>query len=257
MQLMVTGRHVNVTEAMKQYAREKLSRVMHERPHLNEVHLIMDVQKYRHRVEISARGKNLEVFCREETDDMYRSIDSAIAKLDRQLSKYKERHTRRQQKATTPSPPAPPSEGKGAEEQYLSLRVTMKPMFMGEALLQIKTERHLFFVFLNAETEEVNFLYRSGDGEITHLSPKKIKGMDQPAQFHVRVFREDSITPDAKLRGLRKGSREVEWSSPEDALASMAAQGEKYRFFMNTTAENASAVYRQINGTYAIIEPKQ
>ncbi|MCX6354407.1 MAG: ribosome-associated translation inhibitor RaiA [Candidatus Aureabacteria bacterium] len=255
MQLMVTGRHVNVTEAMKLYAREKLSRVMHERPHLNEVHLIMDVQKYRHLVEISARGKNLEVFCREETDDMYRSIDSAIAKLDRQLSKYKERHTRRQQKAT--ASPTPSSEGERAKERYLALRVTMKPMFMSEALLQIKTEQHLFFVFLNAETEEVNFLYRSGDGEITYLSPKKIKGMDQPAQFHVRVFREDSIAPDAKPRGLRKKGCEVEWFSPEKALASMEAQGEKYRFFMNTAAENASVVYRQMNGTCAIIEPKQ
>ena len=77
MQLIVTGRHVRVTGAMKEYAREKLGRVVTRRPHLNEAHVIMDVQKYRHIAEITVRGKGLELFCRAETPDMYASIDSA------------------------------------------------------------------------------------------------------------------------------------------------------------------------------------
>jgi len=256
MQLIVTGRHVDVTEPMKNYAREKLSRIMHDRPHINEIHVIMDVQKYRHRVELSVRGKNLELFCQEETADMYASLDRALAKLDRQLLRYKERHLRKHQ--------PPPGRAQGAlpreetaerEAPYIAHRFPMKPMYLSEAFLQMKVERHLFFIFLNAETEEINLLYRRGEHEIGHLVPKKIKGPGQQATFQLRVFSEDSIMPDAQPRPLRKEDSDIAWATPEEALASMLAAGEKYRFFMSTVAENASVVYQQVNGTYALIEP--
>lgn len=256
MKLIVTGRHVDVTESMKNYAREKLGRVMHERPHINEIHVIMDVQKYRHLVEISVRGKNLELFCREETPDMYASIDRALAKLDRQLLRYKERHLRKHQPAPDRMREALPiEETVEREEPAITHRFSMKVMYPREAFLQMKAGRHLFFVFLNAETEEINLLYRLGEEEIGHLVPRKIKGMDQDAKFQLQVVREDSIAPDAKLRPLRKEDYYVAWAEPEEALASMLAAGEKYRFFMSTMAENASVVYQQVNGDYALIEP--
>jgi putative sigma-54 modulation protein len=256
MQLIVTGRHVDVTEPMKNYAREKLTRIMHERPHINEIHLIMDVQKYRHRVEISVRGKNLELFCREETPDMYASIDRALAKLDRQLCRYKERHLRKHQPPTVRAHGALPQEETAErEEPSIAQRFPIKPMYPSEAFLQMKVGRHLFFIFLNAETEEINLLYRIGAHEIGHLIPRKIKGPDQQARFQLRVFSEDSITPDAKPRSLRTERHDVAWATPEEALAAMVAAGEKYSFFMSTAAENASVVYQQVNGTYALIEP--
>lgn len=256
--LIVTGRHVDVTEAMKNYAREKLSRVMHERPHINEIHVIMDVQKYRHRVELSARGKNLELFCQEETADMYASIDRALAKLDRQLLRYKERHLRKHQPDQVRAGEALPSEEPAErDETSITNRFSMKVMYPQEALLQMKAARHLFFTFLNAETEEINLLYRLGEDEIGHLIPRKIKGMDQPAKFQLRAVREDSITTDSKSRSSRKEDHLVAWATPEEALASMLAAGEKYRFFMNTMAENASVVYRQVDGSYALIEPAE
>ncbi|MEJ2745372.1 MAG: ribosome-associated translation inhibitor RaiA [bacterium] len=256
MKLLVTGRHVEVTEAMKNYAREKLGRVMHERPHINEIHVIMDVEKYRHRVELSARGKSLELFCQEETPDMYASIDRALAKLDRQLLRYKERHLRKNQPVPIRDMETPlVEETVEGEEPSITHRFAMEIMYPQEAFLQMKSERHLFFVFLNAETEEINLLYRLGEEEIGHLVPRKIKGMDQEAKFQLQVVREDSIAPDAKLRARRKEDCYVAWAAPEEALASMLAAGEKYRFFMSTMAENASVVYQQVDGAYALIEP--
>lgn len=255
MQLIVTGRHVAVTEAMKQYAREKLSRMMHERPHLNELHMIMDVQKYRHIVEIAARGKNLELFCKEETDDMYISIDRAVAKLDRQLLRYKERHERKQTKSVAPASPGSAPEGE--EGLYFSRRFPMNPMYLNEVLLQMKAERHLFYIFLNAETEKVNLLFRINDDEIGCLAPKKIKAPPQQAVYHLSTIREDSIAPGARPRFSKKEIREIGWSTPDEALAAMVAAGEAYRFFMSTLAEDASVVYRQVDGTHALIEPRR
>jgi putative sigma-54 modulation protein len=256
MKLLVTGRHVDVTEAMKNYAREKLGRIMHERPHINEMHVIMDVQKYRHRVELSARGKNLELFCQEETADMYASIDRALAKLDRQLLRYKERRLRKHQSVPDRAMETLTSEEAAeGEEPSITQRFAMKLMYPQEALLQMKAERHLFFVFLNAETEEINLLYKLGEDEIGHLVPRKIRGMDQEAKFQLRVLKEDSIATDSEPRPSRKEDYYVAWAAPEEALASMLAAGEKYRFFMSTLAENASVVYQQVSGDYALIEP--
>lgn len=256
MQLMVTGRHVAVTEPMKRYAREKLGRIMHERPHINEVHVIMDVEKYRHRVEVAVRGKNLDMFCSEETADMYTSIDRVLMKLERRLRRYKERHTRRHQ--ALPAREAPAREEAAArDEPYIAQRLPMKPMYLTEALLQMVVERHLFFAFLNAETEQVNLLYRTGEGEIGHLAPRKIKGPDGPALFNLKVFAADSIRPDAKPKVVRSERCPVLWASPEEALDAMIAAGERYRFFMNIEARNACLVYRRANGGYALIESRE
>lgn len=257
MQLIVTGRHIDVTEPMKRYAREKLSRIMRDRPHINEVHVIMDVEKYRHRVDLTVRGKNLNLFCREETPDMYASIDGALAKLERQLRRYRERHFRKHKPPPELARGAIPSEEPpDREEPYINQRLAMKPMYFNEALLRMKVERHFFLVFLNAETEMVNLLCRTGDHEIGHLVPKKIKDRGRGAKYQLRVFSEESINPDAKPRLLKKEKRYVEWSTPEEALASMTAEGKKYHFFISTAAQNACVIYQEANGNYALIEPR-
>lgn len=259
MQLIVTGRHVSVTGAMKQYAREKLGRIMTERPHLNEAHMIMDVQKYRHLVEITVRGKNLELFCHEETPDMYASIDSAVVKLERQLRRFKERHTRKQMALRMPPRKASRRRAgeAGSGETGITLRFPMHPMFLNEALLQMKVQKHLFFVFLNADTERVNLLCRPGEGEIGHLVPKRLQGLGRAAVFQMRVYREESITPDRKPRACRKENCTVEWATPDEAVEAMAEAGAKYRFFMNTEARTPCVVYAQSGGDYGLIEPRQ
>lgn len=257
MQLIVTGRHVRVTGAMKEYAREKLGRVMTRRPHLNEAHVIMDVQKYRHIAEITVRGKGLELFCRAETPDMYASIDSAAARLERRLRRFKERLGRRR-KAPRRAParrPLPASGGADRGDAGITLRFAMNPMFLDEALLQMKTQRHLFFVFMNADTERVNLLCRPAEGEIGHLVPKKLQGPGRPALFRMRVYAEEAVAADRRPRAVRREDRLVGWESPEEAVEAMAAAGERYRFFMNTEARTPCVVYAQAGGGHGLIEP--
>lgn len=259
MELIVTGRHVNITGAMKEYAREKLGRVMTERPHLTEAHVIMDVQKYRHLVEITVRGKDLELFCHEETPDMYASIDSAVAKLERQLRRFKERHTARKKTPRQLSPRGArgPARGANADESGITLRFPMTPMFLSEALLQMKVQGHLFFVFLNAETERVNLLCHPGEGEIGHLVPKKLQGAGKPAIFQMRVYLEEAITPDRKPRAARRVNCPITWATPDEAVEAMTAIGDKFRLFMNSETRNPCVVYEQESGDYGLIEPRQ
>ena len=90
MEVTVTGRHVDVTPAMKQYAREKITKCDKFRPPLLLAHIVMNVEKFRHKFEItasSARHKNVHVEV--VSEDMYKSIDKGIDKLAQQLRKYK------------------------------------------------------------------------------------------------------------------------------------------------------------------------
>ena len=256
MELIVTGRHVSVTEPMKRYAREKLERVVRGRPHLNEARLVMDVEKYRHRAEITVRGKNLEIFCREETPDMYASIDGVLEKLERQLRRYRERHSRKAQKhqELLRAEEAPRSEA-APPEPVIAQRIAMRPMFLREALLKMRVEGHLFLAFLDGDTNEVNLLYRANGGEVAHLTPKKLRGPEKEGKFRVRFYSEESIAPDGKPRLLRKDVVSVPWVEPEDALLRMRHSGETFRLFLNRETETPCVIFRQADGNYAIVEP--
>ena len=81
---------MDVTQAMKQYAREKVLKCDKFRPRITSAHIVMNVEKFRHKVEINvtaARHINLHV--EDVSDDMYKSIDNCLSKLNRQLSKQK------------------------------------------------------------------------------------------------------------------------------------------------------------------------
>lgn len=88
MTIMVSGRHVSVTDAMKDYAESKLETILAGRHKITNVKVVLDLQKTRHKAEIIIHGKNLNLEADCESYDMYESIDSALGKIDRQISKY-------------------------------------------------------------------------------------------------------------------------------------------------------------------------
>lgn len=87
--IRVTGRHVNVTESMKDYAMEKLSKIERFTNRIIEATVIMDIQKLDHRVEIIFQAGNTKIVSSATTTDMYISIDQAVNKLESQILRYK------------------------------------------------------------------------------------------------------------------------------------------------------------------------
>jgi putative sigma-54 modulation protein len=172
----VTGRHVSITEAIKNYALSKVEHLHLDYPRIIEAHVILDVEKHRHFAEIILHCTNhITIEASHETDDMYASIDGVAAKTAQQMRKYKTKilrsHRPRGQSI------------RHIEEQVLHIedtfhevensepsvikteRYPVKPMFVDEAVLQIEMSNRQFVVFLNAKTEKVNILYRrKGDG---------------------------------------------------------------------------------------------
>jgi putative sigma-54 modulation protein len=86
MAIEITGRHVDVTDSMRQYAEKRLDRLLGEFPRVDNVHVILDVQKYRHIAEIVVHARrHIRLEAKETSDSMYASIDLVVDKIEKQL----------------------------------------------------------------------------------------------------------------------------------------------------------------------------
>jgi putative sigma-54 modulation protein len=181
--IKVTGRHVSVTKAITDYASSRIEHLHLDYPRIIEAHVILDVEKHRHYAEIIMHCNNhITIEASDTTDDMYASIDGAVAKVAQQMRKYKAKilknHRPRGQSI------------RHIDEQVLQIEETfheiensepevikterypVKPMFVDEAVLQIEMSNRQFVVFLNAKTEKVNILYRRKENGFGLIEPQ-------------------------------------------------------------------------------------
>ncbi|MBV9107515.1 MAG: ribosome-associated translation inhibitor RaiA [Verrucomicrobia bacterium] len=197
--IQVTGRHVSVTEAMKEYCRRRLAGLHLDYPKIIEVQIILDVQKYRHTAELILHCSNhITLEASAESDDMYVSVDEVVDKIARQMRKYKTRlmrhhrprkHTIRHLEETVlrwewvdeneealategDLRDKPHPETNSSEPTIIhSEKYPVKPMYIDEAVLQIEMTSKQFLVFLNAKTEKVNVVYRRKNGDFGLIEP--------------------------------------------------------------------------------------
>ena len=201
--IQVTGRHVSVTEAMKEYCRRKVANLHLDYPKIIEVQVILDVQKYRHTAEVILHCSNhITLEASSESNDMYASIEQVVDRIERRMRKYKtrlmqkhrprrhgvqhleekvlrwewlERLAELEQNGTEDE--APLESVKEEQEQQQGPEVVytekypVKPMFIDEAVLQMEMSSKQFLVFLNAKTEKVSVLYRRNTGDFGLIEP--------------------------------------------------------------------------------------
>ena len=90
-QIHVTGRDVQVTEAMKNYAMEKVAKIERFTQRIIDVHITMEIQKLEHRVDIVLKVDHVKIKSQAVSTDMYVSVDQAVGKIEKQLRRYKKR----------------------------------------------------------------------------------------------------------------------------------------------------------------------
>jgi putative sigma-54 modulation protein len=185
MQIIVKGRHMDVTPALHDYAEEKVGKVARILDHqIMEAEVELYVERnpsiednqVAEMTMFTKRGPVIRA--KEAATDMYAAIDLASDKLERQVRKYKgklvDRHSgkhgngREARERLAVPPPLPEDE---EPEIVKTKQVAIKPMTAEEAILQLELLGHDFFVFTSAETEEVNVLYRRNDGDYGLIEP--------------------------------------------------------------------------------------
>jgi putative sigma-54 modulation protein len=183
MQLSVTFRHMDSTEAIKEYAREKIERIRKYFPDPIKAHVVLACDRgYNHIADVMITLHNGIVIKGEETtEDMYSSIDLVMAKIERQCRRYKEKirhhkglesiHGQREivhSVVTVEEPAETASASASAPEAEPKIikksKFFAKPMTTKEAVMQMNLLGNDFLVFTNASSHEVNVVYRRGDG---------------------------------------------------------------------------------------------
>ena len=172
MQFQVKGRNLEVSDAIRSYAEEKLGKLERQ---LGDprVELELAVEKNPSISEnqvaeatIWTRGPVLRA--RESSSDMRASIDQLVAKLERQVARYKKQGRSRRRRAARSNGPSSETMPVGPDETEPLIVKTkhfpVGPMSPGEAVLQLELIGHDFFVFRSDESNEINVVYRRRDG---------------------------------------------------------------------------------------------
>jgi len=169
MKITVSGKNIDVTDALRDSVIRKISKLdKYFNPEV-EAQVTLSVQRNRHIIEVTIPFDGVILRGEESTDDMYASIDMVLDKLEKQIIKHKTRLERKLRVNSFKVADTSPREIEDEDELYNPLIVrtkkfAIKPMPVDEAVLQMDLLGHNFFVFLNAETEEVNVVYKRKDG---------------------------------------------------------------------------------------------
>ncbi|MCG8401939.1 MAG: ribosome-associated translation inhibitor RaiA [Firmicutes bacterium] len=173
MNVLVRGRNVDVTNALKEYVVKRVGKLDKFLDGIADVTVVLVVEGDSHKVEVTIPVNGMILRGEEATGDMYASIDLVVEKLEKQIEKYKGKLARRRAAADTKT-----AFGGQAymEEEGPRLvktkRFAIKPMPVEEAVLQMNLLGHSFFVFSNAETEQVNVVYKRKDGNYGLIEPE-------------------------------------------------------------------------------------
>lgn len=181
MQVNYTFRNLDSSESLKAYAREKVERVNKYLDRASEAHVTCFLERHHHVCDITIHAGAFSMRGREKSEDFYASVDMAMDKIERQLKRYKEKlkhhkggahhHLAELEhikiKHTSFSVPEPEAAAPAKEPEHRIIKTNeflAKPMSVDEAVMQMDLLNNDFLVFTNAQSKDVNVVYRRKDG---------------------------------------------------------------------------------------------
>lgn len=174
MRIRVSGKNIEVTNALRERVEKKLSKFEKYFNPDTEVNATLTVEKNRHIIEVTIPFNGVILRGEEATEDMYSSIDNVVEKLERQIAKYRTRLERRIKDGSVRFENFSFNQEEDDEEPKIvkTKRFAMKPMPVEEAVLQMELLGHNFFMFFNADSDEVNVVYKRKDGDYGLIEPE-------------------------------------------------------------------------------------
>ena len=178
MRLQVKGKNLEVSESIRSYAEEKLGKLERQLADPTQVEVELSVERNpsiaaSHIAEATIWTKGPTLRAREASPDMKASIDQLVDKLERQVTRYrqKRRRGRSRDNGAVPVEENPGAPDDAEPEIVKTKQFAVKPMSPEEAVLQLELVGHDFFVFRNGESGEVNVVYRRRDGGYGLIEP--------------------------------------------------------------------------------------
>lgn len=187
MKVSITGRHIDVTDALRERIESGLDKLTTHFDGVSRADVVLRVERRRHIAEINLHVNGAHIHGSEASADMYASMDAVLAKVDRQIQKYKDRIRRRHPRTVREARSYDhqiieviPQDGAGAgtheasgelHEVVLREKIPAHPLTVDEAVKELEGSDEDFVAFTNARTEQFNVIYSRGDGTFGLIEP--------------------------------------------------------------------------------------
>lgn len=164
MKFIISGRNIDITDGLRSAVEDKLEKLEKFFTDDTEIHVTLSVEKERQKIEVTIPVKGNIIRSEQVSNDMYVSIDLVEEIIERQLRKYRKKIIDKKQNAGTFQQAFIEKDFEDENTNEIKIIRTkkfgFKPMYPEDACVQMELLGHNFFVFLNAETEEVNVVYK-------------------------------------------------------------------------------------------------
>ena len=162
MKFVIVGKNIDVTEGLRSAVEDKIGKLERYFNSETEVHVTLSVEKERQKIEVTIPVKGSIIRSEQVSNDMYVSIDLVEEIIERQIKKYKNKLIDQKQSAGFFKQEFIEKDYMDDEEVKIirTKKFDIKPMYPEDACVQMELLGHSFFVFFNAETEQVNVVYK-------------------------------------------------------------------------------------------------
>ncbi len=190
MNIDITGRHIEITPALREFAADKLGKLSKLLDGPVDAHVVLFIEKHRHVAEIQVKSRRGLFSGQEETGDLYASINEVVDKIEKQIRRSKDKRTARKRRdatrlpqaalaieAATASPETAEADPAHAEEEppgriVRSRRYRLKPLSPEDAAMELESTGEDVLVYRDAMTYRVNVIHRLGDGRFGLVDPE-------------------------------------------------------------------------------------
>ena len=175
MRFIISGKNIDVTSNLRNVIEQKLGKLERYFTPTTEIIVTLSVEKERQKIEVTIPVKGTIIRSEQVSDDMYISIDLVEEVIERQLLKYKNKIIDKHQEGSNLQPDFMDLSDTMDDDEIKIIRTKrfgIKPMFPEDACVQMELLGHDFFVFCNAETDEVNVVYKRKNGSFGLIEPE-------------------------------------------------------------------------------------
>ena len=175
MNIKITGRNIDVTDAMREYIEKRLERLEKFEGKNTDINVVCSVEREEQIAEIQINHDGDFLRVEERNADLYASVDLALDKAERQLRKEKEKRIEKSQENSLKGKIVDlfkKEEPEAEKEITKTLVYEIKPISVEDAKLKLEETGDMFMPFVSSETNEVNVIYKRGDGSFGMVIPE-------------------------------------------------------------------------------------
>lgn len=244
MKINITGRHIDISDALRDYAEKKISKLEKYFQQLIDTHLILYVEKLDHVAELVMNGDSFQFYAKERAADLYSAIDLLADKMESQISRYKERIQARKGHGIGDSTSLNIVSERGKEA--LLNQVSNKPIDRIEAFLQMRLDKKDYILFkrgiaeiasdIDFENKNYAVIYKDGSAfKMVEIPFENIRNhesvYDTFVEYKLEIVDESPSNP--KINFVKTGNGNLGKLTLDEAFDSLDRSGSAYMPFFN------------------------